>query len=80
VPEELKLVLYRNVETAAFCPVPAAFVEISLADVGRAAVEQVRGQLRGERGARVLLPARLCQNGRGMTPGKMSAPAEESLA
>jgi DNA-binding LacI/PurR family transcriptional regulator len=60
VPEELKLVLYRNRETSTFCPLQASFVEVSLTDVARKSVDLVRRQLGGRRVRKTQVPARLC--------------------
>ncbi|MEI8194581.1 MAG: substrate-binding domain-containing protein [Phycisphaerae bacterium] len=48
VPEELKLVLYRNTEIDLLCPVPAAFVEVSIKNTALAMIEMLLAQLRGE--------------------------------
>ena len=48
VPDQLKLVLYKNSDVDIFCPLPATFVELSTPAVAAALVEQVQKQLRGE--------------------------------
>jgi DNA-binding LacI/PurR family transcriptional regulator len=48
VPDQLKLVLYKNSAVDIFCPPPATFVELSTPAVAAALVEQVQKQLRGE--------------------------------
>ncbi|MEI8197827.1 MAG: substrate-binding domain-containing protein, partial [Phycisphaerae bacterium] len=48
VPEELKLVLYRNAEIGLSCPVPAAFVDLSITEVAQAIINVLYARLRGE--------------------------------
>lgn len=48
VPEDLKLVFYRNKEISWLCPVPVAFVELSVAEVAAKMIEALMAQLRGE--------------------------------
>ncbi len=40
VPDQLKLVLHRNAEIGLFCPVPAGFVDIRVADIAAALISQ----------------------------------------
>lgn len=48
VPDELKLVFYRNEEVDWICPVAASFVEGSITEVAELMIEMMHGQLRGE--------------------------------
>jgi len=59
VPEDLKLVLYKNETIDLFCPMPATFVIASERDVARALIEQVQKQFRGESCERISLPFKL---------------------
>ena len=63
VPEDLKLVLFRNHEIDVFCPFPASLVESSVLDTARALVKQIDRQFRGERCERIVLPHRLVPMG-----------------
>ncbi len=42
VPRDLKLALHRNAEVGMFCPFPAAFLDMRVADVAAALIEQAR--------------------------------------
>ena len=56
VPEDLKLVLHRNVEIGLFCPVPAAFLDVRIAEVAAALIAQARCLYDGDEIAAIRLP------------------------
>lgn len=60
VPEELKLVLYRNVETGLFCPAAAAFLDVRIADIASAMVDSVLAQLKGEETEAITISPTIC--------------------
>lgn len=53
VPDDVKLVLYRNLEIDYLCPLPAAFVDVSVAKIADAMIELMHSQLRGDETAPV---------------------------
>lgn len=59
VPDELKLVLYRNKEIYWLCPVNAAFVEISVAQTATAMIEMLKARLSGEEASGVIVKPHL---------------------
>jgi DNA-binding LacI/PurR family transcriptional regulator len=48
VPDELKLVLHRNVEVGLLCPLPVSFLDYSVKELAGAMIALVDAQLRGE--------------------------------
>jgi DNA-binding LacI/PurR family transcriptional regulator len=62
VPEELKLALHHNAELDLLCPLPAWFVETSVADVARGLIHLVEQQFHGENIDPCLIPFTLQQN------------------
>lgn len=48
VPEDLRLVLHRNAEVGLFCPVPAAFVDVHIAEVAAALITQAERLFSGK--------------------------------
>ena len=47
VPQDLKLVLHKNVEVEMLCPLPATFLTVSMREVAQALLEQVEQQFYG---------------------------------
>lgn len=48
VPDELKLVLYRNTEVGLFCPFPASFIDVHIGEFAAALISQARKLYNGE--------------------------------
>lgn len=71
VPDELKVVLHKDLELEMLCPLPVTFVTASAQAIGRALIDQIQTQMRGEKCACILLPYTLAPH----TPGKDRAEA-----
>ncbi len=56
VPQEMKLVLHRNVELGLFCPLAASFVDYSVKKVAAAMIGMIHAQLRGEEFNAIRIP------------------------
>ncbi|MEI8195911.1 MAG: substrate-binding domain-containing protein [Phycisphaerae bacterium] len=56
VPDDLKLVLHRNVEVGFLCPVPVSFLDFSITKIVDGLINSLDAQLRGE----VLEPIKYC--------------------
>lgn len=56
VPEDLKLVLHRNAEVGLFCPVPAAFMDLHVAEVAAALIMQAQRLYNGEEVTATVVP------------------------
>ena len=59
VPDELKVVMHRNVEVEFLNPLPVSWIEANARDTAAALVEQVQRQLRGEKIEPIFLGYRL---------------------
>lgn len=55
VPSDLKLALHRNSEIGLFCPFPAAFIDVRVAEVAAAMIDQMQRLYAGEDVEPVLL-------------------------
>lgn len=63
VPRDLKLILHRNYEVGLMCPVPATFMDVSIAEVSRALIGMVERQFKGEQAEPVRLRYEARENG-----------------
>jgi DNA-binding LacI/PurR family transcriptional regulator/DNA-binding transcriptional regulator YhcF (GntR family) len=66
VPDDLHLVLHRNAEVGLLCPPPAMFIDVRVAEVAQALIEQLERSFHGEQLQPRAVTAHLVEEGRGI--------------
>lgn len=80
VPEDLKLVIYKNSAVDIFCPLPATFIEISTDAIAQALIDQALKQRRGEGVEKVVIPYQRIEAGGHAARNRQSARTRAAAA
>jgi len=59
IPQDLKLVFYKNAEVQLLCPLPATFISLSLTECATAAIQMIQKQYAGRPCGPVVVPLTL---------------------